>query len=537
MSQTPWSRANPEARAFLQRRIAQFGFVAGVISLAAIVFRIALAAAYDYTREELVDPSLLWHWAAATILCGVWFCARRGEPSVRYLYWVEGIGLVGASAAYTIMAKYIPPEADPGMIAAFAMSYILFSRAIFVPSTARHTAVLGLAIAVPLLATVFYIFSRADLKPFQQMEWDPSSSTQLALASSKTAMTAMWWASTIAVCTAASYVIYGLRREVETVRKLGQYTLESKLGEGGMGVVYRASHAMLRRPTAVKLLLTQHTSVAATARFEREVQMTAGLTHPNTVTVFDYGRTPAGLFYYAMEYLEGATLAEVVDADGKQAPSRVVSILRQVAGALQEAHSIGLIHRDIKPSNIILTRQGGIPDVAKVLDFGLVKSLEADQAQSLTHLGEIQGTPQYLAPESITDPDTVDGRADLYALGAVGYFLLTGQHVFSGATIVEVCGHHLHSRPVLPSVRVRQPIPADLEALILRCLSKSPAERPSTAGELIDALERLEVSPWTVTQAEQWWAKFGGRIGHEEADMVSGEEKTVAVDLAERSVA
>ena len=184
--------------------------MAGLISLAAIVFRIGLAAVYDYTRKELIDPSLLWHWAAATILCGVWLCARRGEPSVRYLYWVEGIGLVGASAAYTIMAKYIPPEAEPGLIAAFAISYILFSRAIFVPSTARHTAVLGLAIAVPLLATVFYIFSRADPKPFQQMGWDASSSTQLALASSQTAMTAMWWACTTAVCTAASHVIYGL---------------------------------------------------------------------------------------------------------------------------------------------------------------------------------------------------------------------------------------------------------------------------------------------------------------------------------------
>ena len=536
MPDTRWSAANTEARAFLQRRIGQFGLIAGLVSLAAIVFRIGLAFGYGYASRELPHPSLRWHAAAATILLGVWLCARKGKPSVTSLYWIEGVGLVGASAAYTIMVAYLPLEADPGLIAVLAIGNGLFARAIFVPSTARHTAVLGLAISVPLLITVFYIYWHADPEPFQRRGWEASATAPLALASYNAALTVMWWACTTAVCTAASHVIYGLRKEVQEVRKLGQYTLEAKLGEGGMGVVYRASHALLRRPCAVKLLLTRHSSPAAAARFEREVQLTAALTHPNTVTVFDYGRTPEGVFYYAMEYLEGATLSQLIEVDGEQTPARVVMILSQVASALKEAHSIGLIHRDIKPSNIVLTRQGGEPDVAKVLDFGLVKNLQAAPDQDRTHLGEIQGTPQYMAPESITDPDGVDGRADLYALGAVGYFLLTGKHVFSGTTIVEVCGHQLHSQPVPPSTRATQAIPPELEDLILRCLEKSRGDRPANAAALIEALRTVEVPPWTAAQAEQWWMEFGGRLGQQESEMVSSAENTVAVDLARRSV-
>lgn len=536
MPKTRWSAADTEARVFLQRRIGQFGLVAGLVSLAALVFRIVVAFGYGYADQELSHPSLRWHGVAAAMLLGVWLWARRGEPSVRALYWVEGIGLVGASAAYTIMVAYIRPESKPDLIAVLAIGNGLFARAILVPSTARHTAILGLAISVPLFITVFYIFSHADPEPFRRMGWETSITTPFALGSYYAALTAMWWSGTTVICTTASHVIYGLRREVQEVRKLGQYTLETKLGEGGMGVVYRASHAMLRRSCAVKLLSKENSSRADAERFEREVQLTAGLSHPNTVTVFDYGRTPEGVFYYAMEYLDGATLSEVVDVDGAQAPARVLAILNQVASALKEAHSIGLIHRDIKPSNIILTRQGGEPDVAKVLDFGLVKNLQAGTREARTDRGEIRGTPHYMAPESITDPEGVDGRADLYALGAVGYFLLTGEHVFSGATILEVCGHHVHSQPVPPSERTTQVIPRSLEDIILRCLEKSPADRPPNPAALIEALGAVDVPPWTAAQAEHWWTELGGRFGHEEREIVSGQGKTVAVDLATRSV-
>src|SRR6185503_3012449 len=211
--------------------------------------------------------------------------------------------------------------------------------------------------------------------------------------------------------------------EVRDARRLGRYTLLEKIGEGGMGAVYSVRHAMLRRPTAMKLLPPQKFGAQNVARFEREVQLTARLTHPNTIRIFDYGRTPDGIFYYAMEYLDGANLAEVIAEGGPMPAGRVIHILDQVAGALTEAHGIGLIHRDVKPANIILTEQGGVPDVAKILDFGLVKEMGETGADPLTHADTLTGTPMYMSPEAIAAPDQVDARADLYALGAVGYYL------------------------------------------------------------------------------------------------------------------
>jgi len=205
------------------------------------------------------------------------------------------------------------------------------------------------------------------------------------------------------------------------VRRLGQYTLERKIGAGGMGIVYRASHAMLRRPTAIKLLPPDRAGEASIARFEREVQMTAQLSHPNTVAIYDYGRTPEGVFYYAMEYLDGINLEDLVRTYGAQPAGRVLAILDQVCGALAEAHERGLVHRDIKPANIILTERGGEPDVAKVVDFGLVKPIVTDDPRlTMSMPGVMTGTPLYLSPESLTSPESGDPRSDLYALGAVG---------------------------------------------------------------------------------------------------------------------
>jgi hypothetical protein len=231
-----------------------------------------------------------------------------------------------------------------------------------------------------------------------------------------------------------------LRQRLAQALRLGQYQIEQEIGRGGMGVVFRARHVMLRRDTALKLLAAPPGDEDAMARFEREVQLTAKLTHPNTIQVFDYGRTPDGLFYYAMEYLDGVTLQEVIDHDGEQPVARTIHIIRQVAGALREAHGIGLVHRDLKPGNLMITRRGGIPDFVKVLDFGLVKRIGADAldgAESLdmiapgysgprTEVGFVTGTPGYVAPEGLRGFE-VDQRADLYALGAVWYALLTGR--------------------------------------------------------------------------------------------------------------
>src|SRR6185436_15732223 len=239
------------------------------------------------------------------------------------------------------------------------------------------------------------------------------------------------------------------------------------------------------------------------ARFEREVQLTSELSHPNTIAIYDYGRTPAGVFYYAMEYIEGLTLEQLVERHGPLPAARVVHLLRQVAGALTEAHAAGLIHRDIKPANLMLCKKGGVPDFVKVMDFGLVKNIgphSTADARPLTLSASTAflGTPSYLAPEAIATPAELDGRADLYALGAVAYFLLTGAPVFSGQSIMEVCGHHLYTPPRPPSELAPGGVPAALEALILRCLAKSANERYSSAEALRVALSELrDIGSWS----------------------------------------
>lgn len=291
-------------------------------------------------------------------------------------------------------------------------------------------------------------------------------------------------------------------------RQLGQYQLEEQLGSGAMGIVYRGQHAMLRRPTAIKLLSADRTNDESIQRFEREVQLTCQLNHPNTVMIYDFGRTPEGVFYYAMEYLDGINLQTLVEKYGPQPEARVLSILHQVCGSLYEAHLAGLVHRDIKPANIMLNRRGAEPDIVKVLDFGLVKAVDERQQAGLTQSNSMTGTPLYLSPEGIQTPDHVDARSDLYAVGAVGYFLLTGQPVFQSATLVELCQQHLTASPIPPSQRTPNPVSPELEEILLSCLEKTPGRRPQTARQLA---ERLEDCPtwgqWSISQAEIWWRR------------------------------
>jgi serine/threonine protein kinase len=310
-----------------------------------------------------------------------------------------------------------------------------------------------------------------------------------------------------------------VQKAVLTAKQLGQYTLEGKIGSGGMGSVYRARHALLRRPTAVKLLEPDKVSDLAVARFEREVQLTSRLAHPNTVAIYDYGRTPEGVFYYAMEYLDGIDLEDLVRRFGPVPEGRAVSILRQVCGSLAEAHGLGLVHRDVKPANVILCHRGGIPDFVKVLDFGLARAVGAEGEARLTAAGSLTGTPLYLAPEAVERPDAVDARADLYALGAVGYFLLTGTPVFRGQTIAELCMQHLKAPPEPPSQRLGRPLDPPLEALILKCLAKSPDDRPPSARAALDELAGYEgAGGWSGADAEAWWTRFKAEAG----DALSG---------------
>jgi serine/threonine-protein kinase len=327
-----------------------------------------------------------------------------------------------------------------------------------------------------------------------------------------------------------------LRRQVE---KVGPYRLVARLGRGAMGVVWEARHALLRRPTAVKLLAPGTEGERSLARFEREVQLTAGLTHPSTIAIYDYGRTADGVFYYAMELLHGINLLQLVDLDGPLPPGRVVHLLRQACGALTEAHAAGLIHRDIKPANLMVCLYGGIPDFLKVLDFGLVKDVaavggapEGRAAENagdagLSQDGSLLGTPLYMAPEGMSDPTHVDARADIFALGAVGYFLLTGKSPFPGRTAIEVFGMERQGPPSPLSLAARHPVPSSLDETIGRCLAFRREDRPGSAEALDAMLEACVVAPpWKVEDARAWWRDRGSaalaaaRAQREERDQI-----------------
>ena len=310
------------------------------------------------------------------------------------------------------------------------------------------------------------------------------------------------------------WVSYRLKLQVQNVleraKRLGQYVLDERLGKGGMGEVYLAHHAMLRRPTAIKLLRSENAmDLRAQQRFQTEVQSTSQLTHPNTVEIFDYGRTPEGVFYYAMEYLDGFTLQAMVSVSGPVEPARVAHILVQACGSLNEAHSRGLIHRDIKPSNIMLTERGGMYDVVKILDFGLVKDLASGDGE----VGDsIAGTPMYLAPESILSSSGGTAQGDLYALGAVAYFLLTGSTVFPSGPMMEILDRQLYEDPEFPSQRLGRELPRDLEYVVMACLAKDPADRPPGAGRLADMILACDVGSWSSADAHAWWDEYGEAV-------------------------
>lgn len=303
-----------------------------------------------------------------------------------------------------------------------------------------------------------------------------------------------------------------LKQEIEEARKLGPYSLLRPIGKGSMGVVWEAKHALLRRPAAIKLLPPDGTGNEALARFEREIRLMTRLTHPNTVSVFDVGRTPEGELYYVMELLDGLDLATVVERDSPMPPERVAYLLRQACGALSEAHDGGLIHRDVKPANIMTCRLGGLPDFVKVLDYGVAKDVVTHATDvTVTHTGALIGTPLFLAPEGISAPHDVDARLDLFALGAVGYFLLTGAPPFPGRNVVDIYARQIAGPPELPSGRAGRPVPPGLERLLLDCLALDRGRRPASARELEERLAGF-AEPWTEARAASWWTQRGDAI-------------------------
>ncbi|MGB5811124.1 MAG: serine/threonine-protein kinase [Polyangiales bacterium] len=520
-----------EDRAFLQKRVALFGLIVGGGYLFFWLYR-AVAMLIDAYYVGFREQAFWWHLLAAVAFLALGLSCQRTVHSVRYIRMGELTALSVGVLATGAMAMHIPFAHRPDYILLLALTNVVIGRAIFVPSSGRWTLMLGCVIGVLLVGSVYMIALRMDVDRWSAFLPKLTERGIDRAALSITIEAAVYWMLAILLSTAGSLVIYGLRRQVRAAQHLGQYRLEEKVGEGGMGVVYRATHAFLRRPTAVKLLPPDKAGAENLRRFEQEVQLTASLSHPNTITIFDYGHTSDGVFYYAMEYVRGLSLADVVARSGAQPQGRVVHLMRQVASALIEAHGIGMVHRDIKPSNImvqLLHDHDDGEDFAKVLDFGLVKEVRQEGGIDLTNEANISGTPQYMSPEAITSPENIDARADIYALGAVAYYLLTGTHLFTGRSIVEVCSHHLHTAPEAPSARLGNPIDPALEQLILQCLAKDPAVRPQSTFELKQRLSGLSQIPlWTPHDARSWWDTHGERAPTEAA---RGDASFVTVEL------
>ncbi len=370
----------------------------------------------------------------------------------------------------------------------------------FIPNHPGTVAWAAVLMALAPLVSIALLAARTELEPladlFRSAEHTGSNALFLLMGAG------------MAVC--GSLLLNGLRTELRQARKYGQYRLVRKLGEGGMGEVYLAEHQLLKRPCALKLIKAGAGSApVALARFEREVQSAARLSHPNTIEIYDYGHTRDGTFYYVMEYLRGLSLSELVRRDGPLPPGRVIYVFRQICAGLAEAHGLGLVHRDLKPGNVFLAVRGGESDVAKVLDFGLVKLTRDPGAAELSIEATVSGTPAYMAPEQAMGDRSLDARADIYALGTMLYFALTGEPPFTGPTGFAIMMSQARD-PVVPPSRLRSDLPADLEQVVLRCLAKKPSDRFPSAKALGDALAACgSAADWGPNRADAWWAAEG----------------------------
>src|SRR5450432_603295 len=537
---SPISEHSEEGRALLQTRVALFWKVMFFISLLSSGMGVVGAIAAPGVDFVIV--------LALTAQAGsFWWLCRRGQRSIRFSRGMEAGGLLLNLSGGAVMGRYVlagfvrdhslvtsegtlMADGYVAMLILGGSALMFVIRAALIPSAPRRTIAVTAVAGAPLLLVPTFVIPAVH----HGLAWRALDSGAFPWLP---ATAAMMWGFVIITCTVISWVIYGLRVEVREARRLGQYVLEQKIGEGGMGEVYRARHGMMRRPSALKLLRVDRAGELQLRRFEREVQLTARLTHPNTITIFDYGRTHDGVFYYAMELLDGANLQRIVAVGGPQPAGRVLRILKMACGALTEAHAIGLIHRDIKPANIMLCTQGGERDIVKLLDFGLVKEVKVDRNVELTAANSVIGTPQYMAPECIIDPGAVDVRTDIYALGAVAYYLLAGSEVFNGKTIVEVCGQHLHQEPESFSAR-GVAVSTELEALVLACLAKKPEARPQSAAELLRRLEACTSAPWDSESARIWWLEHQPALDSDVDPAPStGLTRTIAIDGSPRSAA
>jgi len=391
---------------------------------------------------------------------------------------------------------------QPDVIPGFGVALVLFIPAAFIPWREKYQAALAVLAVVGSILTLAVSYL---LVPEVQAFWGGgavrSFGEQVLLSSIGSALLG-------GTSVFVTRTLYGLRKTAFRAQRLGNYVLHKEIGEGGMGRVYVAQHALMCRPSAVKVLkAASGADGTALARFEREVRLSSSLSHPNTITIFDFGRAAEDTFYYAMEYLEGMDLERFVERFGPIPVARAIFLLLQMTGPLAEAHDRAIVHRDLKPSNVFLTMRGGLYDFVKVLDFGLAKRIEgADTPSDLTKTGVVFGTPRYLAPETVYGTAGVDARADIYAFGAVAYGMLTGRPPFIGDSAVALMIDHVKTVPTRPSEICEVPIPSELDDVVMKCLEKDPDDRFQSIAELEDALRAVpDPVPWTRRRAAKWW--------------------------------
>ncbi len=413
---------------------------------------------------------------------------------------IAELAIFGVPALFFIAMQWLEMQAGLpfyiGITAPWMLLILTYS--LYIPNSWQRAAwILGLFAAAPVVICIVALF----FVP-QYVQSNPARNVSTVFMTMTVAAFIGTW---------GVYTINRLRREAFEARQLGQYKLKRLLGAGGMGEVHLAEHQLMKRPVAIKLIKPGIAAEpTAIARFHREVQATAKLTHWNTVEIFDYGHTDDGTFYYVMEYLPGKSLADLVEQHGPMAPARVESILEQVCEALSEAHKLGLIHRDIKPGNIFAAERGGVYDVAKLLDFGLAKPIIAAGDVSLTQQGAITGSPLFMSPEQATGEAAADARSDIYAVGCVAYFMLTGHPPFEDTNAVKVLLAHAQRQPAPPS-QLQPGISAELESIVLKCLQKKPADRFQNVAALSAALHQTALhGQWSRDDAEHWWQANGG---------------------------
>jgi eukaryotic-like serine/threonine-protein kinase len=466
-----------------------------------------LAVYYLWFRQTVstgsLEPSLTqlaFHGVVFGLLatCAVSLC-QGCEICIRVLR-VKELIIFGSPALYFLYSQFqhlahyaeahqvLPTLGVPWLM-------LIFTYAMFIPNTWKRAAVvlgmMGMApIAVSLLmcSTHSYCIEATNSGGMYVAEH-----VILSLVASGSAVFGV-------------FTINRLRQEAFQAKQLGQYRLRQRLGGGGMGEVYLAEHQLMKRPCAIKIIRPERAGdPTALARFEREVRATAKLSHWNSIDIFDYGRADDGTFYYVMEYLPGRNVADLVENNGPLSPARTIYLLRQICDALTEAHDAGMVHRDIKPANIFAAQRGGFHDVAKLLDFGLVKPLTTSEDTSLTQDGSITGSPLYMSPEQALGEHEPDARSDIYSLGAVAYYMLTGRPMFHDEKPLRVLFRHASERPEPPSRWVTD-LPDDLEGIVLRCLEKHPEDRFPSARHLAAALDACELAgQWTPAKAAAWW--------------------------------